>query len=145
MNEKIEKTFLNENKKLIKENWWDRVVANAKGFASRFGNLGSNLGSKVRKDPKFEAAKVRIDNRAERLRHELEGFQEDIRMLFDKGDKQKVQGRLEKDYKRADSEEERKVIQGERDSLFEFRDDIAKLIDNAESIKNFLNTFTNKY
>jgi len=145
MNEKIEKTFLNENKNIIKENWWDRVIANARGFGSRFATLGSNLGSKVRKDSTLEAAKVRIDSRAGRLYKELEGFQDDLRSLFDKKDKLKVQGKIEKAYQDADSNREREVIKGDQDSLGEFREDISQLISNAESLKNFLSAFTNKY
>lgn len=145
MNAKIENNFLNENKKTINEGWWDRVVANAKGFAERFRVIGSNMGGMIKQDPAFESAKVRIDNRADRLFNELDGFQKDMQALFDRSDKKKVQRRLDKAERKADSEIERNLVQGEKDTLFEFRNDIQQLIANAETIKTFLQNFTHKY
>lgn len=145
MNEKIEKQFLNESKKVINEGLWDRIVANAKGVAERFRTIGSNMGGMIKQDPAFEAAKTRIDSRAGRLYSELEGFQNDMRDLFDRGDKRKVERRLDKAARKSDSDVERNMVQGEREVFDQFRDDIAQLINNAETLKGFLQTFTHKY
>lgn len=103
LNKIAEKRFIQESKQRIEplnEGWWDRLKANAAGFFSRFKTFGQNLGSTfaggAQLNPALEAAYSRVRNRANSMQNELTEMENDLSLLYDEANKEKVEKRVEK-------------------------------------------------
>lgn len=143
MNEKIEKQFLQENKKPLNENIFNRIFANIRGLGSRFVTFGQNLGSLASggtaQNPKLNAAKARLKQRSANLVKEITDFQTDINILFSSEDFSKVQGRVEKLKQKGDTQGATKV----RTNLEDFQEEINELLRASETLKGFAQGFIN--
>lgn len=104
-NKIAEKRFLTESlnrfeQTTINEGWWDRLKANTAGFFSRFKTFGQNIGAVFSggdmMNPALEAAYTRVRNRANAMQGELNELENDLALLYEEANKQKVQGRVDK-------------------------------------------------
>ena len=103
LNKITEKRFIQESRKkvdLINEGWWDKLKANTAGFFSRFKTFGQNIGSTfaggVQLNPALEAAYTRVRSRATTMQNELTEMENDLAVLFDEANKEKIEKRAEK-------------------------------------------------
>ena len=103
LNKLAEKRFIQESRKkvdLINEGWWDKLKANTAGFFSRFKTFGQNIGSTfaggVQLNPALEAAYTRVRSRATTMQNELTEMENDLAVLFDEANKEKIEKRAEK-------------------------------------------------
>ena len=103
LNKITEKRFIQESRKkvdLINEGWWDKLKANTAGFFSRFKTFGQNIGSTfaggVQLNPALEAAYTRVRSRATTMQNELTEMENDLAVLFDGANKEKIEKRAEK-------------------------------------------------
>lgn len=105
LNKIAEKRFIQESRSrfeesVITEGWWDRLKANTAGFFSRFKTFGQNIGAVFSggdmMNPALEAAYTRVRNRANAMQGELNELENDLALLYEEANKQKVQGRVDK-------------------------------------------------
>lgn len=103
LNRIAEKRFIQESKQkvdLINEGWWDRLKANTAGFFSRFKTFGQNIGSTfaggTQLNANLEAAYARVRSRATTMQNELTEMENDLAVLFDEANKEKIEKRVEK-------------------------------------------------
>lgn len=104
-NKIAEKRFLEESlnrfkQTTINEGMWDRLKANTVGFFSRFKTFGQNIGAVFSggdmMNPALEAVYARVRNRAKNMQKELIDLENDLALLYDEANKEKVQNRVDK-------------------------------------------------
>jgi len=104
-NKLVEKRFIQESfnrfeQTTINEGMWDRLKANTVGFFSRFKTFGQNIGAIFyggeMMSPALEAAYARVRNRAKNMQKQLVDLENDLALLYDEANKEKLQNRVNK-------------------------------------------------
>ena len=103
LNKNLEKRFIQESREkvnTINEGWLDRLKANTVGFFNRFKTFGQNIGSTfaggTQLNPNLEAAYARVRSRATTMQNELTEMENDLAVLFDEANKEKIEKRVDK-------------------------------------------------